>query len=68
MRKWIKSTQELYTLTVEPVNVQGAFSIEQCYDVCLNGKPIKGARYDKQSEAYAEMETMQRLLSYKRAA
>jgi hypothetical protein len=68
MHKWIKSTQELYTLTVEPVNVQGAFSIEQCYDVCLNGKPIKGARYDKQSEAYVEMEAMQKALGHKRAA
>lgn len=49
-------------LSIEPVKVQGPFGIEVNYDICLHGRPVKGARHDTRADAEVELQIMQRAL------
>lgn len=56
-----------HELSIKRVQVQGPFSIETAYDVCLNGRAIKGARHDSYAEAQQELAAMQRVMGGRHA-
>lgn len=53
-------------LSVQPVRVQGPRSIETCYDVCMDGKPIQGMRYERRGHAMRDMAALERSETYRR--
>lgn len=49
-------------ITIKPVKVHCIKGMRTMYDVCLDGKPVRGSRHYRQSDALVEGARMQSYL------